>query len=253
MNRPGQLQKLIFAGAAVVLVVACGLPASVTTPLPVLATLPPTSLPPPVLPTATATPTLPTSPTAAPTSNPLQTATAADIPTPVPAATATEIALLSYYPCEIRGNADFVRQTQMALTLLWNRAPDAYLKVEKYVGVIAQDGRSGMWAYEKPPRYAVSDKTAFYSLTWYTSTIAHDTTHSELYHEYLAAHGAPVPDDAWTGIEVERFCIAYQLDVLRRIGGTKEEIDHLGYQTGTHCDADGDGDCDWDDYNLRDW
>jgi hypothetical protein len=110
-----------------------------------------------------------------------------------------------------------------------------------------------MWAYEQPPRYTVGDPTAFYSVTWYASTIAHDATHSEFYHQYLALNGEPVPDSVWGGVEVERFCISYQLDVLRRIGGTAYEVDYLAKQTGTHCDVDGDGDCDWDDYFGRDW
>jgi hypothetical protein len=154
----------------------------------------------------------------------------------------------------ILGDTAFVEQTQLALTLLEDRAPDAYEKVLRYVGVIAQDERSGMWAAEDPPRYAVSDETAFYSLTWYASTIAHDATHSELYHEYRAANpGGAVPDDAWTGFESERFCNAYQLDVLTRIGGPPQEVEYLAGLTGTHCDIDGDLDCDWDDYEGRDW
>jgi hypothetical protein len=157
-------------------------------------------------------------------------------------------------PIAILGDTAFVEQTLLALALLEERAPDAYEKVLRYIGVIAQDERSGMWASEDPPRYAVSDETASYSLTWYASTIAHDATHSELYHEYLAANpGGDVPDDVWTGFESERFCIAYQLDVLTRIGGSTEELDYLSSLTGTHCDIDGDQDCDWDDYEGRDW
>ena len=154
----------------------------------------------------------------------------------------------------ILGEPAFVEQTQQALRLLEERAPDAYDKVIRYVGVIEQSDRSGMWAFEEPPRYAVADVTAFYSLTWYASTIAHDATHSELYHEYLAAHpGEPVPADVWTGFESERFCNAYQLDVLMRIGGPAGEVDYLAGLSGTHCDIDGDLDCDWHDYEGRDW
>jgi hypothetical protein len=157
-------------------------------------------------------------------------------------------------PIAIIGDPPFVEQTRLALALLEENAPEAYQKVLRYIGVIAQDERSGMWAAEEPPRYAVSDTTAFYSLTWYASTIAHDATHSELYHEHLATHpGEVVPDDVWIGVESERFCNAYQLDVLRRIGGPSQEVDYLAGLAGTHCDIDGDQDCDWDDYEGRDW
>lgn len=63
------------------------------------------------------------------------------------------------------------------------------------------------------------------------------------------------PDWAAAGAEptVDRFCSAYQLDVLRRIGGTAAEISHLASQDGPQCDVDRDGDCDYADYFNRDW
>jgi hypothetical protein len=159
-----------------------------------------------------------------------------------------------YGVVRIEGNPEFITQTQAALSLLEIYAPDAYQKIQTYVGLIQQGQHSGMWAWEEPPRYEVGDATAFYSVTWYASTIAHDSTHSELYHQYLAAHpGEYVPDDVWSGVEIERFCNGYQLDVLKRIGGPQSEIDYLASLDGTHCDVDNDGDCDWDDYNKRDW
>lgn len=107
---------------------------------------------------------------------------------------------------------------------------------------------------ETLPRYEVGDATAFFSIIWYASTIAHDATHSELYAQYLAAHpGEPVPDNAYGGVDIERFCIGYQLEVSRRIGVPQSEIDHLSSLDGTHSDLNHDGDCDWNDYKNRDW
>lgn len=57
---------------------------------------------------------------------------------------------------------------------------------------------------------------------------------------------------SWIGVEAERFCLSFQLDVLKRIGGPTSEVDYLASQTGTHCNIDGDGDCDWDDPGFRD-
>lgn len=160
----------------------------------------------------------------------------------------------SYGGIEIRGNAEFVTQTIAALTLLGQKAPDAFIKVQTYVGMIEQGQHSGMWAWENPPRYEVGDATAFFSISWYASTIAHDATHSELYAQYQAAHpGESVPDDAYGGVEIERFCIGYQLEVAKRIGAPQSEIDYLSTLDGTHCDVDHDGDCDWDDYQNRNW
>jgi hypothetical protein len=144
---------------------------------------------------------------------------------------------------QIIGNADFVAQTRLALYLLETRAPDAYQKVQTYVGIIMQGEHSGMWAWENPPRYEVGDRTAFASATWYASTIAHDATHSELYHN----------GQEWEGIPAEQFCNAYQLEVLKQIGAPQGEIDYMAGLDGTHCDVDGDGDCDQADYENRDW
>jgi hypothetical protein len=160
----------------------------------------------------------------------------------------------SYGGIEIRGNADFIAQTIAALSLLEKNAPDAFQKIQTYVGIIEQGEHSGMWAWEQPPRYEVGDATAFFSVTWYASTIAHDATHSELYAQYLLTHpGEPVPDNAYGGVEIERFCIGYQLEVSKRIGAPQSELDYLSTLDGTHCDLDYDGDCDWDDYQNRDW
>ena len=161
----------------------------------------------------------------------------------------------SYYGgIKIKGNTDFIAQTRAALTLLEEKDPEAFNKIQTYVGIIEQGEHSGMWAWEVPPRYEVGDATAFFSVTWYASTIAHDATHSELYAQYQIAHpGELVPDDAYGGVEIERFCIGYQLEVAKRIGAPQGEMDYLSTLDGTHCDLDNDGDCDWQDYQNRNW
>jgi hypothetical protein len=161
---------------------------------------------------------------------------------------------LIYGGIKIKGRPEFVAQTRAALTLLEQKAPDAFQKIQTYVGIIEEGKHSGMWAWEQPPRYEVGDQTAFYSVTWYASTIAHDATHSELYAQYQAAHpNQPVPENAYGGVEIERFCNGYQLEVLKRIGAPQSEIDYMSTLDGTHCDVDHDGDCDWDDYENRNW
>ena len=97
-----------------------------------------------------------------------------------------------YGPLQLQGTAAFLQRTVEALSLLKERAPDAYEKVTRFGGVIAIGEHSGMWAYEEPPRYEVGEPTWSYSVTWYASTIADDATHSELCHGYLEEH----PDEA---------------------------------------------------------
>lgn len=161
--------------------------------------------------------------------------------------------LIDIKSIKIIGNNEFITQTEDALALLQNLMPNSFEKVQQYVGMIEQGEHSGMWAYEDPPKYVVSDTTAFFSVTWYAGTIAHDATHSELYHEYLNRYGFPVADDIWSGVSAEIFCIKYQIDVMEKINAPQFEIQYLNDLDGTHCDIDGDGDCDWDDYNGRDW
>jgi hypothetical protein len=160
----------------------------------------------------------------------------------------------NYGGIEINGNSEFVTQTRAALTLLEQKAPGAFKKIQTYIGIIEQGEHSGMWAWENPPLYEVGDATAFFSVTWYASTIAHDATHSELFAQYQAAHpNQPVPENAYGGVEIERFCIGYQLEVSKLIEAPQSEIDYLSTLDGTHCDIDHDGDCDWDDYRNRNW
>ena len=160
----------------------------------------------------------------------------------------------NYGGIKIKGNSEFITQTRAAFTLLEKKDPEAFIKIQTYVGIIEEGEHSGMWAWEVPPRYEVNDVTAFYSVTWYASTIAHDATHSELYAQYAASHpGEFVPEEAYGGVEIERFCIGYQTEVARHIGAPQSEIDYLLTLDGTHCDIDKDGDCDWDDYQNRNW
>jgi hypothetical protein len=71
------------------------------------------------------------------------------------------------------------------------------------------------------------------AVTWCAATIAHDSFHSKLYHDYLKAHGQ-VPDDVWTGIAAEQQCMKHQLAVMEHIGAAKSEIDYAKTQADGH-------------------
>lgn len=134
---------------------------------------------------------------------------------------------------EIVGSTRFTDQVREAMILLKTQAPDAYAIVTNYVGRIEEGKISGMWAYKNPPTYEMSDDTAFYSVSWCAATIAHDSFHSKLYHDYLKAHGH-VPDDVWTGIAAEQQCMKHQLAVMEQIGAAKSEIDYARTQADGH-------------------
>lgn len=151
---------------------------------------------------------------------------------------------------EIIGSERYTNQVRQALLLLAARDTNAYAIVTNYVGRIKEGAPSGMWAYLDPPTYEMSDVTAFYSLTWCAGTMAHDSFHSKLYHDYLKTHAGPVPDEVWTGQAAERLCMKHQLAVMRRIGAGAAELDWATRE------ADGSyvsGHETWNDYSKRKW
>jgi hypothetical protein len=107
-----------------------------------------------------------------------------------------------------------------------------------------------MWAYKKPPTYEMSDTNAFYSLTWCAATIAHDSLHSKLYHDYRRTHSDHVPDSIWTGRASEQLCMKHQLAVMEHIGASKWEMEYARKQAEGQYVKDGET---WSDYRKRGW
>lgn len=149
---------------------------------------------------------------------------------------------------EIVGSARFSNQVHQAMLLLQMRDPDAYAIVTNYVGRIQEGERDGMWAYKTPPTYEMTDATAFYSLTWCAATMAHDSFHSKLYHDYKGAHDQEVPDAVWTGTAAEQECMKHQLEVMERIKATTWEKNYAKKQADGHYVKDHET---WDDYNKQ--
>src|ERR1043166_3256033 len=149
---------------------------------------------------------------------------------------------------EIVGSLRFSNQVQNALLLLKARDAEAYCIITNYVGRIERGSRSGMWAYKKPPTYEMSDTNAFYSLTWCAATIAHDSFHSKLYHDYRKDHPGGVPDTVWTGRVAERLCMKHQLSVMEHIGASKWEMEYAKRQEDGKYVKDGET---WREYRKR--
>jgi len=145
---------------------------------------------------------------------------------------------------KIRGTREFKEQVESALILLRSRSPGAYQITTNYIGMISQAEHSGMRAYRRPPTFDLNDRTAFYSQTWCAGAIAHDSFHSKLYNEYKKAHPGGVPDEVWTGREVEKQCLKHQLQVLQEIGAPFSEISYCASQDGSYGTVK---------YKERDW
>lgn len=157
------------------------------------------------------------------------------------------------YAIEIEGSLKYRKQVEDCLNLLSKKVKIEYKLIKDNIGIISQNGKSGMRAWENPPRYQMSDRTAFYSLTWCAGTIAHDAYHSFLYKKYSPVGGGKPPYEKWAGISSEKKSIEFQLSVMRKIGASDHEINYLKSLDGTHGDVNGDGKLDNEDYRLRNW
>ena len=153
----------------------------------------------------------------------------------------------------VEGNSKYKVQVEKCLKLLSSKARSEYELIKEHIGIIQQSNKSGMKAWENPPRYLMSDKTAFYSVTWCASTIAHDAYHSYLYQKYMPGNGGKPPYKKWGGFEAEREAIKYQEQVMKKIGSSNYEINYLKTLDGTHGDANKDGKLDSTDYKQRSW
>jgi hypothetical protein len=122
------------------------------------------------------------------------------------------------------GTADFIQCTEEALQLL--RATTHYPDIQRYVSVIKQGRRSGMWAQAKRPTFAVGRRTWSHSALWYAGAIAHDAHHSKLYHDAKRGTANP-PADCWTGPEAERKCLASQIETLKTLGADDATVAYL--------------------------
>ena len=138
----------------------------------------------------------------------------------------------------IIGDGGFVRATTEALELLKNKTPDVYALLQKHIGCIVSS---------KPTRFskqafaaccitsllALAPTTAVLmrpygselSIEQRAGVLAHETYHAELYRR--AQNSNPrqaVPENAYSGEHEESLCVAYQCDVLRRLGVDEWDI-----------------------------
>lgn len=159
---------------------------------------------------------------------------------------------------EIIGDDHFVRLTTEALDLLKSKVPDVYALLRKHVGCIVSS---------KPQRYSSRPFAACcltYLLACAPTTavlmrpygselpietraafLAHEAYHAELYR--VAQDGNPSrkpPRDAYSGERAETLCVAYECDVMRRLGVDEWDVQRFEQQLKTKWwESDGDG---WD-------
>ena len=154
---------------------------------------------------------------------------------------------------EVRGRAAFRARTREALELL--RTSPLFGTARNHIAVIRQGRRSGMKAWAVKPTFTVGKATWRHSVVWYAGAIAHDAYHAKLYCDAKGVIRGKEPDsDAWTGVEAEKQCLAFQRQVLLELNADENiiaYIDHCaqnptyqGHTTGWR---------NWLDYLLRWW
>lgn len=127
---------------------------------------------------------------------------------------------------EVRGDTEFQRRTEEALTLL--RPLDQFHIIGKNLAVVRQGRRSGMKAWAKKPTFIVGKPTWTHSALWYAGAIAHDAYHAKLYGDAKVRGDDQAPDaDTWTGAEAEKKCLAFQRRVLSELNADETLLNYI--------------------------
>lgn len=158
-----------------------------------------------------------------------------------------------HHGIEVRGDVDFERRTDEALSLL--RPLRQFAIIRQNLFVIRQARRSGMKAWLAKPTFMVGRPTWSHSALWYASAIAHDAYHSKLYRDAHKRGGGQAPRiGTWTGMEAEKKCLSFQRRVLIALDADAKLIDYVArcaenpsYQGRNH------GPASWLDYLKRRW
>jgi hypothetical protein len=130
------------------------------------------------------------------------------------------------YGIEVRGDVEFRRRTEEALTLL--RRLDQFYIIGKNLAVVRQGRRSGMKAWAKKPTFIVGKPTWTHSALWYAGAIAHDAYHAKLYGDAKTRDADQAPDaDTWTGAEAEKECLTFQRQVLADLNADETILNYV--------------------------
>jgi hypothetical protein len=140
---------------------------------------------------------------------------------------------------EIIGDDTFIRLTSEALELLRTQVPDVYALLRKHVGCIVSSkplgSRSAAIACCYVSLLAFAPTTAVLMRPYghelpieqRAAILAHETYHAELYR--IGQDGHPrrqPPVDTYSGERAETLCVAYECDVLRRLGVDEWDVRH---------------------------
>ena len=148
---------------------------------------------------------------------------------------------------EVKGDSSFKSQVMHSLKLIWLSDREDFLFVKKYLSVIRNEAKTGFYLDNGRPVAALSKAEATRSLTWCAGLIAH-----QAFHAYIKFHSQkkqqkvrpPLPGDKderklfinpavinYTSlnsiIDMEARACSFQVEILRKIGAPRMEINAL--------------------------
>ena len=138
----------------------------------------------------------------------------------------TRTSTTTFESIEVRGKPEFLRRTEQALAVLTSASQ--FKVIQTNLAVIRQGWRSGIKAWAVKPTFTVGKATWRHSVAWYAGAIAHDAYHAKLYIDAKGGnHGKEPDNDAWTGVEAEKSCLAFQRRVLVELNADEEIIAYI--------------------------
>jgi hypothetical protein len=127
------------------------------------------------------------------------------------------------------GRQKFRDNVAAALRLLRAQAPEAFGLCEQYFSVVIMSRHSGVDVTSRPAVVMLREWATRASPRYLASVLAHEAFHCRLYWSYREGHPGSddVPPEIFSGETGERECVEYQIEVLKRLGGTDQEVSHL--------------------------
>lgn len=134
----------------------------------------------------------------------------------------------------VYGPSSFREAVSSALRLLETDAPDAFAFCARFIDAVVVSRHSGVMSHRRPAIVMLGDWATTVSAPYLASTLAHEAFHCHLYWSHRdSASGPRVAAAIASGAEAERRCVEYQSSVLRLLGGSDDDANHITNQLAT--------------------
>jgi len=129
---------------------------------------------------------------------------------------------------KICGRQLFCDHVAAALRLLDAGVPAAFALCQRYFNLVIMSRHSGVDVAARPAIVMLGEWATSVSTPYLASGLAHEALHCSLYWSYRGRDPErEVPTEIFSGEDVERQCLEYQILVLKQLGETDEEASRL--------------------------